>query len=145
MKKMKLGKSIVMATAAIMLLPFVLNAQEVRDLMRDKKWTAARKKAETLLKENPSDAGLLISAGICAVNQRNYDAAIGHLSRASEIQPKKFLPVYLLGIIYEETGNLHKARACFEKAVKNSRKDKKRKERAQKHLENVSEAIREGK
>ncbi|MEA2081420.1 MAG: tetratricopeptide repeat protein [Elusimicrobiota bacterium] len=144
MKKIKLGKSVLMAAAAVMFLPLVLNAQEVRELMREKKWTAAREKAETLLKENPADTGLLISAGICAVNQRNYDAAIGHLSRAADIKPKKFLPAYLLGVIYEETGNLYKARAYFDKAVKNA-KDKKKKERAEKHLANVSEAITEGK
>jgi len=111
--------------------------------MREKKWTAAREKAKTLLKDNPSDTGLLISAGICAVNQRNYEAALAHLSRATELSPKKFIPVYLLGIIYEETGNMAQARAYFQKALKNA-KNQKNKESAQKHLDNVSEALEEG-
>ena len=144
MKIIKCKKGLIMALAAMMFLPLILNAQDVRELMREQKWTAAREKAEQLLGENPNDAGLLISAGICAVNQRNYAAAIEHLSRAAEIKPKKFLPVYLMGVIYEETGNLHKARTYFEKAVKNA-KSKKKRERAKKHLANVSEAITEGK
>ncbi|MBU4134200.1 tetratricopeptide repeat protein [bacterium] len=140
----KLGRCVAMALAALMLMPLILNAQDVRDLMREKKWTAAREKAEQLLKENPTDAGLLVSAGICAVNQRNYDAALLHLSRAADIRPKMFLPAYLMGIIYEETGNLYKARECFEKALKNA-KDKDKKERAARHLANVSDNIEEGK
>ncbi len=144
MRILKFGKGFVTALAALMLFPLILNASQMQELMKEKKWTAARKKAEQLLKENPSDAGVLISAGICAVNQRNYDAAIDNLSRAAEIRPKMFLPVYLMGIIYEETGNLYKAQAYFEKAVKNT-KDKKKKTRAAKHLANVSEAIAEGK
>ncbi|MBA3052442.1 MAG: tetratricopeptide repeat protein [Candidatus Omnitrophota bacterium] len=143
MKIIKFKKGFAMTLAAIMFFPLSLRAQDVRELMREKKWTAARARAEELLKENPSDAGLLISAGICAVNQRNYAAAIEHLSRASEISPEKFLPAYLLGVIYEETGNLYKARAYFEKALKNA-KEKKNKDRAEKHLDNVSEAIGEG-
>jgi len=129
--------------AALILFPLTLRAQDVRELMREKKWTAAREKAETLLKDNPSDTGLLISAGICAVNQRNYEAALAHLSRATELSPKKFIQVYLLGIIYEETGNMAQARAYFQKALKNA-KNQKNKESAQKHLDNVSEALEEG-
>jgi len=126
MKIIKLKKGFVMAAAAMMFLPLILNA------------------AEQLLRKNPNDAGLLMSAGICAVNQRNYAVALEKLSRAAEIRPKKFLPAYLMGVIYEETGNLYQARVCFEKAVKNT-KDKKKRARARKHLANVSEAIAEGK
>lgn len=129
--------------AALILFPLSLRAQDVRELMREKKWTAARVRAEELLKESPSDTGLLISAGICAVNQRHYDAALRHLSRAAELSPKKFIPVYLMGVIHEETGNLDKARDYFERALKNA-KSRQNKDRAGKHLENVSEAIREG-
>jgi len=144
MKIIKLKKVFVMTAAAMMFLPLILNAQEVQELMREKKWTEARGKAEQLLRKNPNDAGLLMSAGICAVNQRNYAVALEKLSRAAEIRPKKFLPAYLMGVIYEETGNLYQARVCFEKAVKNA-KGKKKRASARKHLANVSEAIAEGK
>jgi len=136
-KVIKFGMLCIITSAAF---AFLLNASEMQELMKEEKWTEAKKLAEATLTEKKNDASIYLTIGICAVNQRNYNEAAGALSKAHILAPKLSLPLYLLGVIFEETGSLDKARNYFEEAYK-VEKDKEKRKDILKHIEVVDEKI----
>ncbi|PIU18868.1 MAG: hypothetical protein COT16_00870 [Elusimicrobia bacterium CG08_land_8_20_14_0_20_44_26] len=139
MKVIKFGMCGIIA-AAFAVFAFVLDASQIQELMKEEKWTEAKKIAEASLTENNNDASIYLTIGICAVNQRNYNEAAGNLSKAHILNPKLSLPLYLLGVIFEETGSLAKARDYFKEAYK-VEKDKEKRKDILKHIEVVDEKI----
>jgi len=138
-KVIKFGMCGIIA-AAFAVFAFVLDASQIQELMKEEKWTEAKKIAEASLTENNNDASIYLTIGICAVNQRNYNEAAGNLSKAHILNPKLSLPLYLLGVIFEETGSLAKARDYFKEAYK-VEKDKEKRKDILKHIEVVDEKI----
>lgn len=118
----------------VILLLFVssLWASDLQELMKEKKWTQAKAVAIEALKENPGDFALNMTAGICALNQKNYNEAIIYLSKASEIKGEP-MTYFLLGIIFEETGNFPRAKESFQKSL-NLKPSEELVEKIKKHL-----------
>ncbi|MCD6423538.1 MAG: tetratricopeptide repeat protein [Elusimicrobia bacterium] len=127
--------------ALFFLFQSVFASTQIKDLMKEGKWTKAKKIAYEKLKQNPEDYSLYLTIGICALNQKNYNEAIANFSKAAQLNKKIALPKFLLGIIYEEIGSLSKALSEYEKALK-IEKDKKKKKDILKHIEVVKEKMK---
>jgi len=125
----------------VLLSQFVFAGTQIKELMKEGKWTKAKKITYEKLKQNPKDYSLYLTIGICALNQKNYNEAITNLSKAAELNEKIALPRFLLGIIYEEIGSLPKALSEYKKAME-IEKDKKKKKDILKHIEVVKEKMK---
>lgn len=121
-----------------------LSASEISDLMKQGEWTRAKEAALLVIVRNPEDSSLYLTVGICAVNQKNYEEAVKNLLKAYALNPKSFLASYLLGVIYEEAGDLEGAREYFKKSYKVT-KDKEKRKNIKKHIKIVEEKRKEEK
>jgi len=121
-----------------------LSASEISDLMKQGKWAPAKEEAMAEIARNPEDSSLYLTVGICAVNQKDYEEAIKNLLKAYNLNPKSYLAGYLLGVIYEETGDLKGAREYFEKSYKIT-KDKEKRKNIKKHIRIIEEKMKEEK
>jgi len=117
-----------------------LAASPISDLMKAGKWEQAKESALAEIARNPEDSSLYLTAGICEINLKNYGEAIKNLSKAYDLNPKSYLAGYLLGVIYEETGDLKEAVKYFEKSYKVT-KDKEKRENIEKHIKMVGERM----
>jgi len=128
----------------VFLLAGFSSASGISGLMKEGKWAQAKDAALAEIALNPDDSSLYLTAGICALNLKNYDEARTNLSKAYALNPKSYLAGYLLGVICEETGSLKEARKYFEETLKNT-KDKKKIKNIEKHIGMVDERMKQEK
>jgi tetratricopeptide (TPR) repeat protein len=137
-------KKFVFLLSLLFISTVVFATDEISQLMKEGKWTKAKKIAKMLLKENPKDWSLYLTVGVCSINQKNYNDAIANLSKAAALNPKMSLPKFFLGMIFEEIGNFPKAKEYFLKA-KEVEKNKERKREIEKHLKIIEEKAKKEK
>ena len=60
----------------------------IEGLIRDEKWSAARKAIKAALKFEPDSHWLLTRLGLTYYEQRDYAASLVHVERARELEPR---------------------------------------------------------
>ena len=80
--------------------------------------TSAREIYERLLVSNPKNAELLHLLGVIALQTKDYEKAIGLISKALVINPQMPNAFSNLGNVYKEQNQIDKAMKCYQCALK---------------------------
>lgn len=91
---------------------------EIQDLINTGRSADALRKIDALLARNPDDAPLRFQKGVLLVEQRRSGEAIALFERMSRDFPTLPEPLNNLAVLYAEQGQIDKARAALESAVR---------------------------
>lgn len=91
---------------------------EVQDLINAGRSADALRKIDALLARNPDDASLRFQKGVLLVDQKRPGEAIAVFERMRRDFPTLPEPMNNLAVLYAEQGQIDKARAALESAVR---------------------------
>lgn len=111
------------ALAALCATPALANVPdaglaEVQELVKAGRGADALRRLEALIAKNPDDPQLRFQKGIVLVDQRRSAEAISVFERMSRDFPTLPEPLNNLAVLYAEQGQIEKARAALEAAVR---------------------------
>ena len=85
---------------------------------RIKNHDQAKKNANLLFKQHPSNVGLFITVGVLFLQNKKYEDAIKVFQKAISLNPKDVNTYHNLGIAWTQLNNIDEAIACYSKAEK---------------------------
>ena len=71
---------------------------------------------QKLLEDSPDDPYQLMTAGMIAYKQRDYDLAYGYLESSLSVEPDLARSLYLIGLIYRDRDQDERALSAFERS-----------------------------